>query len=73
MFLERLGVGKRPTESDGGSLDLMLGQVSPVSCIYSRFLTTINSGLPLVQSCLLSFQLNLAGIFKLNYKMKGKQ
>lgn len=70
MFLGRLGVGRRPTESDGGSLDLVLGRVGPVSCISSKLLTTINIGLPLVQSCFLFFQLNLAGIFKLNYKMK---
>lgn len=73
MFLERLEDGRRPIESDGGNLDLVLEHVSPVSCICSRLLTTINIGLPLIQSCLLFFQLNLAGIFKLNYKMKGKQ
>lgn len=70
MFLERLGVGRRPTESDGGSLDLVLGRVGPVSSISSRLLTTISIGLPLVQYCFLFFQLNLAGIFQLNYKMK---
>lgn len=73
MFLERLGVGRRPPESDGRSLDPILGQVGPISCIYSRLLTTISSGLHLVLSCLLFFQLNLAGIFKMNYKMEGKQ
>lgn len=71
MFLERLGVGRRPPESDGRSLDPILGQVGPISCIYSRLLTTISSGLHLVLSCLLFFQ--LAGIFKLNYRMEGKQ
>lgn len=73
MFLEGLVVGRRPTESDGGNLDLVLEHVGPVSCICSRLLNTINIDLPLIQSWLLFFQLNLAGIFKLNYKMKGKQ
>ena len=64
----------RSTESNGGSLlDLVRGHVSPVSRICSRFLTTATTvGLPLVQFCLLLFQLNLAGILKSFYKIRRK-
>ena len=60
------GVGSQgnPPESDGGSLHLLLGHVGSLSFIYSRLLRAINTGLPLVQFCLLLFQLNLARILK---------